>query len=46
MPTAARKTMTASEFFPWVIQQEHRHELVDGEPRLMAGADLRHDRIV
>jgi Uma2 family endonuclease len=46
MPTAARKTMTASEFFPWAIQQEHRHELVDGEPRLMAGADLRHDRMV
>jgi Uma2 family endonuclease len=46
MPAPARQGMTAVEFFEWLVHQERRHELVDGEPRMMAGADLRHDRIV
>jgi Uma2 family endonuclease len=37
--------MTPEEFFRWILDQEARHELVDGVPVMMAGADRRHDRI-
>lgn len=37
--------MNFGEFTAWVAAQERKHELVDGEPRLMAGASRRHDRI-
>jgi Uma2 family endonuclease len=37
--------MTQDEFFRWLSSQEHRHELVDGEPVMMASANRRHDRI-
>lgn len=33
------------EFLQWLKNQEYRHELVDGEPVMMAGANRRHDRI-
>jgi Uma2 family endonuclease len=41
----ARK-LTEAEFFDWLVRQERRHELVNGEVFMMAGADRRHDRIV
>ncbi len=41
----ARK-LTEAEFFEWLVRQERRHELVDGQVFMMAGADRRHDRIV
>jgi Uma2 family endonuclease len=43
------KEMTADEFYAWCATQDQRFELVDGFPvplRGMAGASLRHDRIV
>ncbi len=36
----------AGRFYAWVVRQEHKHELVDGEPVMMAGANRRHDRVV
>jgi Uma2 family endonuclease len=45
--SAARKLMTPEEFLTWCLTQEGRWELVAGEPVLMmAGAALRHDRVV
>jgi hypothetical protein len=39
MSEAARRKMTADEFYVWVrTQTEGRYELVDGEPVMMAGA--------
>jgi hypothetical protein len=38
--------MCADEFFAWIVHQDCRHELVDGAPVMVAGADRRHDRIV
>ncbi len=38
--------MTEAEFFAWLARQERRHELVDGRPRAMVGATLRHNRII
>ncbi len=37
--------MSADEFFDWLGGQEKKHELVDGEPVLMAGANMRHNKI-
>lgn len=37
--------MTVEAFYDWVVSQEHKYELVNGEPMLMAGASRRHDRI-
>jgi Uma2 family endonuclease len=45
MVEPARQRMTQDEFFRWITTQEYRHELVDGEPVMMAGANRRHDRI-
>jgi Uma2 family endonuclease len=36
----------AGTFYAWLRGQEHKHELVDGEPVMMAGANRRHDRVV
>lgn len=38
--------MTPDEFLAWSMDQERRHELVDGVPIMMAGASRRHDQIV
>lgn len=47
MSEAARRKMTADEFYAWVrTQTEGRYELVDGEPVMMAGAINRHDRVM
>jgi Uma2 family endonuclease len=41
-----RNLMTANEFYIWLAGQEDgKFELVGGQPRSMAGADRRHDRI-
>jgi Uma2 family endonuclease len=41
-----RNLMTADEFYTWLADQEDgKFELVGGEPRLVAGANRRHDRI-
>lgn len=45
MVEPARRRMTCDEFFRWIATQEHKYELVDGEPVMMAGANRRHDRI-
>ncbi|WP_207460700.1 Uma2 family endonuclease [Azospirillum sp. SYSU D00513] len=37
--------MGPEEFLRWIVTQDRRHELVDGEPVMMAGANRRHDRI-
>jgi Uma2 family endonuclease len=41
----APRRMTVNEFLAWQIGQDHRYELVDGEPVAMAGAKIRHDRV-
>ena len=47
MSEAARRKMTADEFYAWVrTRTEGRYELVDGEPVMMAGATNRHDRVM
>ncbi len=38
--------MGVEQFLQWSANQARRHELVDGLPRMMAGAKRRHDRIV
>lgn len=45
MVEAAPQWMTQDAFFRWLTAQEHRYELVDGAPVMMAGANRRHDRI-
>lgn len=45
MVQPARQDLTIDDFYLWVAMQERKHELVDGEPRMMAGASRRHDRI-
>lgn len=45
MAELARLTMSADEFYAWVSVQDRKHELVDGEAVMMAGANRRHDRI-
>jgi len=43
----AIRRMSADEFLEWdVTAPDHRHELVDGIPRAMTGANRRHDLIV
>lgn len=37
--------MRPEEFVQWLSTQEHKHELVDGQPVMMAGAARRHRRI-
>lgn len=46
MAEAKLDFMEADAFLAWCTRQEARYELVDGLPRLMAGAKQRHDRIV
>jgi Uma2 family endonuclease len=43
---AARRQWTLDAFFGWQASQTERYELVDGLPRLMAGASNLHDDIV
>jgi Uma2 family endonuclease len=38
--------ITPEQFFSWVMEQDERYELVDGEVVMMAGAGRRHDAIV
>ncbi len=38
--------LTANEFFVWLENQNEQHELIDGQPVLMAGASIAHDTIV
>ena len=45
MEDLARQLLTVDQFYQWVVEQEHKFELVDGEPVMMAGANRRHDRI-
>jgi Uma2 family endonuclease len=40
------RKLTEAVSFDWLVHQERRHELVDGEVFMMAGADRRHDRVV
>ncbi len=47
MSTAARELMEGAEFLRWCLDQEDRHELVDGIPvKMMSGASEAHDRVV
>ncbi len=46
MAGAAERLMEADDFLVWCASQEARHELVDGEIVMMAGASRRHDLIV
>ena len=47
MAAAAHKQMSADEFLIWPLDQEDRHELVDGYVvKLMSGASGVHDVIV
>jgi Uma2 family endonuclease len=46
MSAHATRRMTIDEFLAWQMGQELRFELVDGQPRAMTGARLRHDRVV
>jgi len=46
MGYAARKAeMTAEEFLAWETVQTERHDLVDGVPYAMAGAEARHNTV-
>lgn len=46
MSEPSRARMSIEEFLRWAPAQDRRHELVDGQPVMMAGASQRHDRIV
>jgi hypothetical protein len=41
-----RLFLTADELHHWLESQSEQHELVDGQPMLMAGATIAHDTIV
>lgn len=46
MSEHAVRRMTEAEFLEWQLHQELRYELVDGFPRAMTGARIRHDRVL
>ncbi|MGJ3265523.1 MAG: Uma2 family endonuclease [Salinarimonas sp.] len=46
MAEPAARDWTIDEFLAWQEHQPERYELVDGQPRLMAGASNVHDDIV
>ncbi|HEV7600090.1 MAG TPA: Uma2 family endonuclease [Bradyrhizobium sp.] len=46
MQPSAVQTISPEQFFAWVVGQEERFELVEGEIVTMAGAGRRHDSIV
>jgi Uma2 family endonuclease len=46
MSAPATRRMTIAEFLAWHLEQDDRFELVDGQPRAMTGARIRHDRVV
>ena len=37
--------MNTDEFFPWLVRQDVKHELVNGQPEKFLGVTLRHRRI-
>jgi Uma2 family endonuclease len=43
MQELAHRRMSPNAFFRWLVRQEGKYELVDGEPVAMAGADRRHN---
>jgi Uma2 family endonuclease len=40
------RRMMEEEFLAWQIGQADRHELVDGQPRAMTGANFGHDQVL
>ncbi|MHB8269023.1 Uma2 family endonuclease [Bradyrhizobium sp.] len=46
MQPSAVQTISPERFFAWVVGQEERFELVDGQIVMEAGAGRRHDHIV
>jgi Uma2 family endonuclease len=46
MSEATRQLLTVERFYAWLVGQDNKHELVDGVPVMMAGANRRHDRVV
>jgi len=42
MGLPATATLTPSEYLAWEATQTERHELINGEPYAMAGAEDRH----
>jgi len=47
MSEGADARMSADAFLEWdLTAPDHRHELVDGVPRAMTGANQRHDQVV
>jgi len=45
MGELAKPRLTRNQFYEWVVSQDARYELVDGQPVMMAGANRRHDRV-
>lgn len=45
MGQLAHGGLTVEGFYDWVVDQDRKYELVDGQPVMMAGANRRHDRI-
>ena len=45
-PNFVQTRLSADEFLEWIENQPQKHELIDGEPVLMAGADRNHNDIV
>jgi Uma2 family endonuclease len=46
MSTSPRTRMSEAEYLRYDLEHEGKHEFVNGELVAMAGADLRHDRVV
>ena len=46
MGERAAERMGVEQFLQWSAGQSRRHELIDGLPRMRAGAKRRHDRII
>jgi len=45
MGDLAPQRLSVEAFYAWVVGRDEKHELVDGQPVMMAGANRRHDRI-
>lgn len=45
MSELAHTGLSVGQFYDWLGTQDRKHELVDGAPVMMAGANRRHDRI-
>lgn len=46
MAEPSTEPMTSDVFLRWSLEQDERFELVDGVPRMMTGAKVKHDRII